>query len=247
MRPHQQVARFGRFCRAAVVSFAAIAVACDEWPVTNPFDPQFPLRMRIVGPDSIRWADDTTEFSLETEPAWRSDWPQGRVAWSLEGGSSSWGRTDTPSAGTSRFLVVVPGTEPLRRSVLISARLGDREVTKRVTVAPRALTIGPWVCGPTQASIHTVLEVTQRLPLEICLSISEVFGTVVDETSLPGAATATSRDPSVATVTRRTDGIRSRFTLVPVSNGTTVVDVAYAVKDGPTLRASATIVVRLAP
>src|SRR5688572_508820 len=60
MRPHLLL----------VLSLAVAGTAgCDGYVRTNPLDPEYPIALSIVGPDTIYSVNDTVTFQVTTEPS----------------------------------------------------------------------------------------------------------------------------------------------------------------------------------
>jgi hypothetical protein len=226
---------------AAVAAVLALpAGGCAEWPVSNPYDPRSGLVLRIVGPDTLRNYGETATYRLETEPAWRSDWPPLVVEWTGTGADGeAIARSWLQASGGATAVVTLRRSDGLT-AVPLRARVGEATVFKTTFVRVTPTALRAQACGGAAGAPLVLADGASR---SICHRLVDRDGEDVAWPPESPIVRVSSRDASVAEAGIAATGrgeVRAR------ADGATWVDVSLTAQDGRSWRDSVAVVVRLA-
>jgi len=122
----------------AIVASLVTLIACgDPYLHTNPYDPVFPVKMTITGPDTLFSLGEVGQYSLQTNPAW----PDTGVVWAIDTFTNYFivdttcrvqlapGDTLLLGNGNGAYQSILPPLEPYSFKVAVEAWLGTIDST----------------------------------------------------------------------------------------------------------------------
>ena len=78
---HIRVSRRRSPYALAIAATLAIAIACgDPYLHVNPYDPVYPVKTTITGPDTLFSVGEVGQYSLQSDPAW----PDTGIVWAID-------------------------------------------------------------------------------------------------------------------------------------------------------------------
>lgn len=126
----------------AIVVSLAVAIACgDPYAHANPYDPAYPVKMTITGPDTLFSLGEVGQYSLQTDPTWSDS----GVVWAIDTFTNYFIVVGPPSppcvtqvapgdtillgSGNGSYRSILPPLEPYSFKVAIEVWLGTIDST----------------------------------------------------------------------------------------------------------------------